>query len=485
VVTGGHRRGVMVNHVVLDGLTWLGDEPAEPRDPRAARKARLPRLSRNKSKERAMNRARSDADEGVVLLIGSGWRPYREYLLQGFARHLPLWLIDERPASWQLPYVIGSSVVGLIDEQRVVADQQGLIDAALKVAQDHKVVGVLTYEELLVTSAARGAERLGVRGLSVAGAENCRDKSRSRAALSRAGLAQPEYALVHNLDEALEAAARIGYPVVSKPRGMGASVGVAQASDPDGLRAAFGVAERARRAGPPAYEDGVLIEEMVDGPEISIDGAVFGGEYQPFCLARKHLGAPPYFEEVGHLVDAADPLATDPALRTLLAEAHRALGVQDGVTHTEVKLTSRGPVIIEVNARLGGDLIPYLGKLATGVDPGLVAAQVAAGAAPSLEATSGQCAGIRFLYPPEDCVILEIGVPEPGSVPGLLEARAIVSPGAVLRLPPSTHLCRHGYLLAVAPPAAECEATLDQAAALVTLRYEPLDHAQPFTGRPW
>jgi D-alanine-D-alanine ligase-like ATP-grasp enzyme len=424
-------------------------------------------------------------DDGLVLLIGSGWRPYREYLLQGFTRHLPLWLIDERPASWQLPYLVGSSVVGLLDRQRVVADQQGLIDAALQVAQDHKVAGVLTYEELLVTATAEIAQHLGLRGLSVSGAQNCRDKSRSRAVLTQAGIAQPQYALVHGLDEAIEAAARIGYPVVVKPRGMGASVGVAQADSPDSLRAAFGVAERARRAGPPVYEDGVLIEELVDGAEISIDGAVFGGEYRPFCLARKQLGAPPYFEEVGHLVDAADPLAADPALRALLAEAHRVLGVHDGVTHTEVRLTSRGPVIIEVNARLGGDMIPYLGKLATGIDPGLLAAQIAAGAPPSLEATTRQCAGIRFLYPPQDCRVLEVSVPDPATVDGLLEARAIVPPGTELRLPPSTHLCRHAYVLALAPTRAECEAALDRAAALVQLRYEPLDQAEPFQGRPW
>ncbi len=461
-----------MNYVILDGLTWLAGEPRE---------ARPPARSGSEAKEAAM----SSSDQGVVLLIGSGWRPYREYLLQGFARHAPLWLIDERPASWQLPYVLGSSVVGLLDEQRVVADRQGLVDAALKVAQDSKVAGVLTYEELLVTATAHVAERLGVPGLSVHGAQNCRDKFRSRAALAQAGIAQPQYALVHDLAQALEAADRIGYPVVSKPRGMGASVGVVQSTDPESLKAAFEVAERARRAGPPAYEDGVLIEELLDGPEISIDGAVFGGQYRPFCVARKRLGAPPYFEEVGHLVDATDPLATDPALGALLSHAHRALGVHDGVTHTEVRLTTRGPVIIEVNARLGGDLIPYLGKLATGVDPGLVAAQIACGATPSLEPTSRQCAGIRFLYPPQDCRILQVSVPEPAAVPGLLEARAIVQPGAELRLPPSTHLCRHAYVLAVASSQAECEAALDRAAALVELRYEPLDQAQPYTGRPW
>jgi biotin carboxylase len=424
----------------------------------------------------------SDGD-GVVLLIGSGWRPYREYLLQGLATRSALWLLDEVPASWQLEHVVGSGVVALLDEERAVPDRAGLVAAALAVAEQRTVVGVVTYDELLVTAAADIAERLGVRGLSTAGAENCRDKFRTRTALTAAGLPQPGFALVHDLAGAVDAAARIGFPVVAKPRGMGASVGVVRAERPADFAAAFAVTEAARHAGPPVYEDGILVEELVEGPEISVDGAVSGGAYQPFCLARKQLGDPPYFEEIGHVVDAADPLRTDPELLRVLTEAHRALGVRDGVTHTEVRLTSRGPVIIEVNARLGGDLIPYLGRLATGVDPGRVAAEVAIGVRPDVEPAVRRCAAIRFLYPPEDCTVSDVTVPDPADVPGLVEARAIVTPGTVLRLPPHAHLGRYGYLLAVAANPAACAAALAEAVELVSLRHEPLDPA--FAGRPW
>ena len=51
----------------------------------------------------------------------------------------------------------------------------------------------------------------------------------------------------------------------------------------------------------------------------------------------------------------------DAQLLDLLQQAPRALGFTRRVTHTEVKLTPDGPRVIEVNARLGGDLIPYLG----------------------------------------------------------------------------------------------------------------------------
>jgi biotin carboxylase len=424
-------------------------------------------------------------DDGVVLLIGSGRQLYREYLLSGLARRAAVWLIDEQPMTWQRPYVAGGTVVRPLDHERMVPDQPGLIDAAVRIARDRKVTGVVTYDEALVIAAAHVAEALGVPGLTVSGARNCRDKHRSRTALRAAGLPQPGFALARTLGEATRAAAGFGYPVVVKPRGLAASIGVARVTGPEDLARAFAVVERARRAGPPDFEDGALIEELVEGPEISIDGVISAGSYQPFCLARKRLGPPPCFEETGHLVDAADPLAADPALRSVLARAHEALGVPDGVTHTEVRMAARGPVIIEVNARLGGDLIPYLGLLATGTDPGQVAADAAAGMRPDVRPRQRRCAGVRFLYPPEDCRVLGISVPGTGAIPGLVSARAMVPPGATVRLPPRAHLGRHALVIATADTPDACERVLDEAAALVGLRYEPLGDADSFDGPPW
>src|SRR5262245_1521457 len=183
---------------------------------------------------------------GVVLVLGSGGRPYREYLLRGLAQRSALWLVDERPPTWQRPYLVGSSVVAPLDEERAVPDRQGLLDVALAVAHEHQVAGVVTYDELLVTAAAAIAETLGVPGLSAAGAENCRDKARTRAVLTAAGLPQPRYALVRDLADAVTAAGRLGYPVVAKPRGMGASVGVVRVRCATELADAVAVVDRAR-----------------------------------------------------------------------------------------------------------------------------------------------------------------------------------------------------------------------------------------------
>ncbi|MFG2974890.1 ATP-grasp domain-containing protein [Streptomyces sp. NPDC048331] len=408
-------------------------------------------------------------DDGVVILVGSGQRAYREYLLAGAARRRPIWILDAADPTWQREYVRGSTTVELLDRERLVPDTEGLIKAAEAVAAEHRVVGVFSYDETLVVTTALMAERLGLPGLTSRGADNCRNKHNTRQLLTAAGLPQPHFAYVTDAEEALATADSFGYPVVLKPRGMGASIGVIRVDDASGVRAAFEVADAASRGGNSDYEGGVLVEECVMGPEISIDGVVFDGEWTPLFLAHKEVGLAPYFEETGHVVSATDPLLADEELLGVLRDAHRELGIGYGITHTEVKLTTRGPVIIEVNARLGGDLIPYLGSLATGVQPGELAAEVAAGRRPSWEPTESRTVGIRFLYPPENGTVDSVDVPALSDVPGLLETNVMVSPGVRLLLPPEGYLSRYANLICAGDTFLSCEESLAKAAALTTI----------------
>jgi biotin carboxylase len=190
-------------------------------------------------------------------------------------------------------------------------------------------------------------------------------------------------------------------------------------------------------------------------------------------VARKETGHHPYFEEVGHVVDAADPLLRDQELLDVLTRAHEAIGVEDGLTHTEVKLTSYGPVIIEINGRLGGDLIPFLGRLATGIDPGELLVEVAAGIRPDTAFTRNGVAGIRFNYPSEDVTVREVRVP--AGLPGLVTASPMVEPGTELRLPPGGYLARHSFVVCEGDDRDSALERLDAAAAAVELDAEPLE----------
>jgi biotin carboxylase len=402
------------------------------------------------------------ADEGVVLVIGCGRRLYRQYLLASAAARHPLWLFNDSEVTWQQEYVLGSAVLNLLDRATLLA-------AARELAAARPVLGVLSWDEMLIVNTAHVASELGLPGSGVNGVESCRDKLRGRRVLATAGIDQPLSEYVHDETQAVTAAERIGYPVIVKPRGLAASFGVRLVGDPEGVREAFRVADSASQVAAPAYRGGALVEEYLSGPEISIDAAVVNGRYIPLFIARKTVGPPPFFEEVGHCVDGADELLADSRLMDMLASAHRAIEFRYGVTHTEVKLTGRGAVIVEINGRIAGDLIPLLAKYATGMEPGTAVVSVALGVPPEIPPAVHRCAAVRFAYPPRDCVVESVSVPEASPDDGLLVSVALAGPGTKLELPPAGFISRHAYLIAAGRDAAQCTTVLDKTLAEVRL----------------
>jgi hypothetical protein len=219
----------------------------------------------------------------------------------------------------------------------------------------------------------------------------------------------------------------------------------------------------------------VLVEEQLQGAEISIDSWVLDGEVTPFVVAHKRVGFPPYFVETGHVVAA--PLA-EPVWRqvkALVTAANLALGVDRCVTHTELMLTSSGPRIVEVNGRLGGDLIPYLGQLThPGQSAGRIAAQVACGVRPGAQPRATTIAGVHFVYPASDLRFERLVVPAGlRAEPWLAELVELGTPGQEMRVPPAAYLDRAGYAIVVGHDHATVSRRLDQVAAAVTVAGAP------------
>ena len=408
----------------------------------------------------------SAAQRPPLLVITTGSRKYREYLLASIGARYRVHLFLGAEPTWEREHIAGWTVLsGLAD----TVDAGEMIEAARRIGEPPE--GVLAWDEARVLQCAKVAAALGLPGGDPAAAMRCRDKHLTRQALSAAGLPQPRSVLVDGVDDALAVAAGIGYPVVLKPRAMAASLGVVRVDTPEELAARFAFARDTTVPGAWRY-DAVLVEEFLTGPEISIDAAVHDGRVYPMFVARKEIGYPPYFEEVGHLVDAADPLLSDRELLRLLQDTHTALGVADGMTHTELKLTpGGGPKIIEVNGRLGGDLIPYLGLRASGIDPGLAAAAVACGREPDVTADRTLVGAVRFFYVEHEDTTIGSVTFRDAALPGAVDRFDVdVSPGDVVSPPPRGTLWgRIAFATAVAPTAGECVAALDAAQAALTV----------------
>ncbi|MFJ2031736.1 acetyl-CoA carboxylase biotin carboxylase subunit family protein [Streptosporangium sp. NPDC087985] len=397
----------------------------------------------------------------LLLVIATGMRHYREYLLRSIGAEYRIHLFATADPGWEREHITGWTLV------ENTTDGPGMVAAALDLAAREPVHGVLCWDEARILAAAHVAEALGLPGGDTAMVRRCRDKHLTRVALDALGVPQPRPLAVSTVEEALKAAGETGYPAILKPRGLGGSLGVIKVEDPEELAGAFGSVRDLTVPDGATFDVPVLVEEYADGPEVSVDAVVQGGVVTPLFLARKILGYEPYCEEVGHSVDALDPLLRDPEFCRVLQDTHTALGFTDGFTHTEIKLSSRGLRVIEVNGRLGGDMIPYLGSLTTGIDPGLAAAAVACGRTPEVTPSRGLVAGVRFFYVDEDDTTIEsIEFDETGLPAAVDRAVPVVTPGATVSPPPKGTLWgRIAYATAVSPTVDECHAALDAAEA--------------------
>ncbi|MEV1156022.1 ATP-grasp domain-containing protein [Micromonospora chokoriensis] len=415
------------------------------------------------------------SDRPLLLLISSLSRTSREPFLQSVARHYRVWAFvggEGRPAevTWEEPYLAGHTTVDTLDAAACEAAARELILAGETVA------GVLSYDETRVETTAELATALGLPTSPPEAVARCRDKAATRAALAAAAVPQPRSLETGSLAEAARVAARWGYPVVVKPRNQACGFAVTLVSDAAGLPDAYAAASAMGWPETPAHpERPVLVEEFVAGPEISVDSAVFDDRVEPMVVARKRTGFPPSFEETGHLVSADDPLRTDPQLRELLERTHAALGFTTGVTHTEIKLSDTGFQVIEVNARLGGGLIPYLGQLATGADVGLAAAAIACGATPELTGTAADgVAEIRFFYPERDMTVRTVRVDADLLPPGTVRADVLADDGQRMLLPPAgaAWQSRLAQIVVAAHTAEECAAALAVGQKAITIEEE-------------
>ncbi|MFF3175518.1 ATP-grasp domain-containing protein [Streptomyces sp. NPDC057900] len=332
------------------------------------------------------------------------------------------------------------------------SDEDALWAAVRTLEDGATVAGVLTSSEYYVPTAAALAYRLGLPGPSADAVRACRDKAEQRRALTGAGVGSAAFAAVSEVAGALDAARRIGLPVVVKPVQGSGSLGVRLCTDLDEVAEHAGTLLSAtvneRGIAAPGR---ILVEEYLTGPEFSVE--VFGTE--AVVTVAKHVGPLPAFVETGHDVPAALPGEQEIALRETAVRAVRALGLGWGAAHVELRLTgTRTAQVIEVNPRLAGGMIPELVRRACGID--LVRAQVLAalGAAPELERVGHARASIRFLTCDRDGILarsaaLHDAVDRARTVPGTVEALFYRAPGEPVG-PAADFRGRVGHVIAVA-----------------------------------
>ncbi|MFI2348790.1 ATP-grasp domain-containing protein [Streptomyces sp. NPDC019443] len=296
--------------------------------------------------------------------------------------------------------------------------------------------GVITSCDYYLPTAAGIAGRLGLPGPAAAAVENACRKDATRRVLADAGVPGPRFAVCADWAEAADAARGIGYPLVLKPVDLCAGMFVRRVDDESELARAYrALADFPVNARGQRREPVVLLEELLHGPEVSVETVSFAGASHVIGVTDKSVGGAPAFIETGHMFPAALAAADAEAAAETALRALKALGLDGLVAHTEIKLTADGPRVVEVNPRPAGNRITELIRHVTGIDLAAACVDVALGREPDLRrrATGLRSAAIGFLVPDTEGVLESVdGADDVRTAAGLLELQ-LAEPGKVVK----------------------------------------------------
>lgn len=237
-------------------------------------------------------------------------------------------------------------------------------EKVLEEAKKNKIDGIITIaSDRPMTTVAKVAKELDLIGIDEKTAINATNKSKMRDALKAYGVPIPMYFSVEDYDQYIKAIDNLRnkkYKCIVKPADNSGSRGIrlVENYDIDQLKKIYDYCKKNSNSGK------LVIEEYMQGPEVSVETISRNGTCNVIQITDKLTTGAPYFVEMGHNQPSQLPINIIEKIKKVAIDANKAVGIENGPSHTEIKVTKDGPKIVELGARLGGDnitthLVPY------------------------------------------------------------------------------------------------------------------------------
>ncbi|MEZ4399883.1 MAG: ATP-grasp domain-containing protein [Kofleriaceae bacterium] len=284
-----------------------------------------------------------------VVFLAPSYPPEMQQYTRGLAEvGASVYGVGDTPVG-ALPPALRAHLTDYLQVPRLL-DDDDVCERVYQWVRGRGIDRVLSNWEVMVLTAARLRERLGVPGMSLDAVRGFRDKQLMKERVAAAGLRVPRAERIRSAAEARAAAERIGYPLVLKPIAGAGSADTYQVDDGRELEAVLAKTRHVPEAS---------LEEFIAGDEFTFDTVCVGGrpafmnvaQYLPKPLiARSNEWVSPVIVTVRHLAQPA--LAGGLALGGGVLDA---LGMGDGFTHMEWFAKPDGEVVFgEIGCRPGG-----------------------------------------------------------------------------------------------------------------------------------
>lgn len=265
----------------------------------------------------------------------------------------------------------------------------------LAICQQEHIDGICTIaSDVAAPTVAFVAEKMGLVGNSYETSLRANNKWLMRQAFASADVPCPQFMCVTDKQIDLPTLqSQLSLPLIVKPSDRSGSLAVNKITDWSQLAAAVQEAQSV------SFKGEAMVEEFIEGREISVEFISYQGKHYPLQITDKVTTGTPHFVELEHHQPSTLSSAMYSTIYAITERALDALGITNGASHAEYKITDDGPVyIIEIGARMGGDFIGSdLVQLSTGYDFVRGAIEVALGQFEVPVLTDNAYSGVYFL----------------------------------------------------------------------------------------
>lgn len=283
------------------------------------------------------------------------------------------------------------------------SNEEAVLYLVEKIAQKFYINGVIPGTEYYMPLTAKVAKYLNKPGLTPESALRIQRKDLIRDTLKAHGFLLPKYRRVETKEELKTALQQIKFPCMIKSIVCPGSIKVKKAHT---FKEAFDAFKKIMdhksidsTQGNLSFQKGALVEEYIEGKEYSIEGFLKNHTVHIISMTEKFFS----FESSG-LMKKGQIVASeiDSELFTMIApylkKVTSVLDLNDGPFQAQVKLSEKGPFLIEIAMRFADSYIPKLIEYATSIDYYDNALKLFSGQPLSLHKTQRLNAGISFFY---------------------------------------------------------------------------------------
>lgn len=251
------------------------------------------------------------------------------------------------------------------------AEALTVLDNFLKNNPEIRLDGVITFLEDDVLLTAKIADRYKLISTPYKVASRVRNKYALREFCAANNLPTIKFRELKNSKDLEETVKLFNFPLVVKPAYGAASAFVVKVNNEEELKESYNYIKK--DISPKiesALNDGldVFVEEYIDGDEVDMDILIQNGKIKFCAISDNGKTKEPFFIETTRTTPSSLPPKNQAELLVMADESLEKLGILNGCIHFEAKSTPHGPMLLEINLRLGGDEVYPSVKAAWRVD---------------------------------------------------------------------------------------------------------------------